>query len=274
MLLRLLPLLSVLVACQGPAATVVAPADAGQTADATPCAVLFGVPNDKTGLTAAQCRPSCNCEGKDFAPPMYTDADAAALLTWQLVNPTQEVTEDPYAHPEAHVPDHGKVCAFMPGPAGQHTYTLQTFANADAALAAGGQMTHNDACGVCSPLVDLAVYMRHPDLTDPVRQCGMMADKAGAIACLQALGFDLPCAQVWYFNTVNTKAHCLAVCLANLTAPYNNADGSLNACLQCDEQASGDVFKAVAGRSRRNTGLPSSMCRPCSEVVPLVHAYH
>ncbi len=54
MLLRLLPLLSVLVACQEPAATVAVPADAGQTADTTLCTVLFGVPNDKTGLTAAQ----------------------------------------------------------------------------------------------------------------------------------------------------------------------------------------------------------------------------
>ena len=58
-----------------------------------------------------------------------------------------------------------------------------------------------------------------------------------------------------------------------LNDPYNLPDGSLNACLQCDEEQSGPVFKAVAGRSRRNTGLASSMCRPCSEVRPLDHHY-
>ena len=64
-----------------------------------------------------------------------------------------------------------------------------------------------------------------------------------------------------------------AACMADLDAPYNNADGSLNDCLQCDEDESGAVFKAVAGRTRRNTGLASSICRPCSEVKPLIHDY-
>ena len=36
---------------------------------------------------------------------------------------------------------------------------------------------------------------------------------------------------------------------------------------------SGPVFKAVSGRTRRNSGLPNALCRPCSEVRPLVHAY-
>ena len=262
------------IGCQAPAPVSATP-DAA--ADVTACTVLFGAPNDKTGLTAAQCQPQCTCGGKDFTPPTYTDADADALLAWQLANPPTQVTDDPYAHPEAHVPAHDKVCAFVRG-AGK-AYTLQTFASADAAQAAGAVMTHNDACGVCSPLTDLAVYMRHPDLTDPVRQCGLVTGsgmktaKDEAIACLQALGFDLPCAQIWYFNTLNTRAHCLDVCLANFSAPYHNPDGTLNDCLLCDEQQSGDVFKAVAGRTRRNTGLPSSMCRPCAEVVPLLHVY-
>jgi hypothetical protein len=36
---------------------------------------------------------------------------------------------------------------------------------------------------------------------------------------------------------------------------------------------SGPVFKAVAGRTRRNTGIASALCRPCSEVRPLLHDY-
>jgi hypothetical protein len=45
------------------------------------------------------------------------------------------------------------------------------------------------------------------------------------------------------------------------------------ACLLCGETQSGPVFKAVAGRTRRNSGLPKALCRPCSEVRPLVRAY-
>jgi hypothetical protein len=66
---------------------------------------------------------------------------------------------------------------------------------------------------------------------------------------------------------------CLEVCLELLDAPYHLPDGSLNACLQCDQEMSGDVFEAVAGRTRRNTGLTSALCRPCAEVRPLVHVY-
>ena len=62
-------------------------------------------------------------------------------------------------------------------------------------------------------------------------------------------------------------------CVAALTKPYNEPDGALNACLQCDEDKSGPVFKAVAGRTRRNTGLANALCRPCSEVRPLLHRY-
>ena len=119
--------------------------------------------------------------------------------------------------------------------------------------------------------------MRNVDLGAPVRACGLApADPDGGnadLSCLLGLGFDLPCAQIWAFNTTNTKNACLAICIANLTAPYNAPDGALNPCLQCDEDQSGPVFKAVAGRTRRNSGLPNAICRPCSEVQPLVHAY-
>jgi len=77
-----------------------------------------------------------------------------------------------------------------------------------------------------------SVCMKENDLTAPVRSCGILNGTFQTnVACLQALGFDLPCAQ------------------------------------------SGPVFKAVAGRTRRNSGLPNALCRPCSEVRPLVHAY-
>jgi hypothetical protein len=117
--------------------------------------------------------------------------------------------------------------------------------------------------------------MRQEDLIAPVRACGMqhLGDLEGDVTCLMGLGFQRPCAKIWAYNTSHTSTACFDTCITLLNAPYNNPDGSLNACLACDEQQSGPVFKAVAGRTRRNSGLANAICRPCSEVQPLVHAY-
>ena len=120
------------------------------------------------------------------------------------------------------------------------------------------------------------MYASQPELTIPVRSCGLKYLAGPAedhVACLEALGFTEPCAWIWYYNTVHTRDTCASECMAGYDDPWNNPDGSLSACLQCDEDESGDVFKAVAGRTRRNTGLASSICRPCSEVRPIEHAY-
>lgn len=245
-------------------------------ANAAPCSVLFGTPNDKTGLTACQCQPRCACGGLGFEPPVYSESDIAALEARVLVTPFEVPAEDPYLHPEDHVPIEGAVCGVLAAPEVAGGYRLQTYASRAEALADGAVPSHEGACGLCSPLVDLAVYMRHPDLTEPVRACGLKGlseGEAAQMACLRDLGFDLPCARIWFWNTKATQKACGGVCLAALNQPYHQPDGSLNACLQCDEDTSGPVFKAVAGRNRRNTGLPSSMCRPCAEVQPFVHVY-
>lgn len=241
------------------------------------CSVQFGVPNEMTGLDDTQCRPRCNCGGKCFEPPEYTEQDMQELLAMVLVNPPGEVTEDPYAEPDLHQPVAGQVCGLFLDDSIAGGYRLQTFDSADAAVDAGAFITHWDGCGVCSPLTNLVVYMRQPDLTDPVRQCGLDhffdVEMDGHVQCLMDLGFDLPCAQVWYYNTKHTAAECQDLCMSAIDQPYHNADGTLNDCLLCDEEISGPVFKAVAGRNRRNTGLPSSMCRPCDEVQPVYHIY-
>ncbi len=242
------------------------------------CDVLFGAPNAHTGLDEARCQPRCACGGVEFAPPVYDAAFVAKLLTdWVLEQPYANVDADPYAAPAPVTEGPDAVCALVPGTAagtGARPYALVTYESETEARAAGGHVTHFGACGVCSPLVNLGVYIREPDLTGPVRACGLTSkDAASNIACLSALGFDEPCAQIWYWNTRNTRAACLAPCLAALNAPYHDENGQLNACLACDEKESGAVFKAVAGRTRRNSGLPNAMCRPCSEVRPLVHDY-
>jgi hypothetical protein len=261
------------VGCKGGASTG-SPADAGPDLDA-PCAVLFGNPNDKTGLDASQCQPVCTCGGQDFVAPAYDAGFIQSLITeWQIATPYAPLTADPYdaGAPAPSAP--GTVCAVLPQAPFDtipHRYTLVTYSSEAAAVAAGAKVTHFDACGVCSTLADLAVYMANDDLTAPVRNCGF--DPSTEVSCLQQLGFDLPCAQIWAYNIDNTRSACFDLCAPLLNAPYNTPDGGLNACLQCDEDQSGPVFKAVAGRTRRNTGIPNALCRPCSQVQPLVHAY-
>ncbi len=113
------------------------------------------------------------------------------------------------------------------------------------------------------------------------------------MACLMALGFSIECASIWKWNVENTRSKCLEVrdktcciyclrmCHKMLTLlssqvcllawihddPNNNPDGSLNDCLQCDEDKSGPNFKYFAGRTRRNSGIPSSIQRPPEEVT-------
>lgn len=251
----------------------------GQTsAPDKPCdsTVLFGRPNDKTGLTDAQCQPRCACNAEPFEAPLYTESDAAALLQWTLLEPFAELTTDPYASAAPAPGPEDEICAVLPNAPGSRDYRLRSYANADLALAAGAIVTHYGACGLCSTLADLAVYMRELDLATPVRDCGIKYLSGPAemhIQCLQDIGFTTPCAQIWYYNTLHTRAACELPCFSTLGKPYQLENGSLNECLQCDEDQSGPIFKAVAGRTRRNTGIASALCRPCSEVRPVLHVY-
>ncbi len=245
--------------------------------DAAPsCALtMFGTPNARTGLGADQCGPACACEDTRFEAPVYTADDLAALRAWALLAPPAPILVDPYTSPAPPIAD-GTFCAVLRDEPAAGRYRLATFASRAEAEAAGAAPTHAGPCGACSTLVDLAVYIETPDLTEPVRACGLMhsaSTPAEHVQCLRDLGFTEPCAQIWYFNTLHTRDRCLGPCLLALDAPYHLPDGTLNECLRCDEVESGPVFKAIAGRTRRNTGVPSAMCRPCSEVEQLVHRY-
>lgn len=251
------------------------PRDAGLDAHVDVCAALFGVPNENTGLDETQCRPVCGCDADAFMPRVWDAVSLAALRATTQTDAPAELGADPYAAPASPPPPTGTVCAVLFSAATADAYTVATYGSTDDAVAAGAIVTHAGACGVCSSLQDLAVYAGTPDLTAPVRQCGLdqLGDFAGLVGCLEGLGFTRPCAQIWAHNTEHTRAACGAVCLRLLRAPYHLADGGLNDCLACDETQSGDVFKAVAGRTRRNSGLANAMCRPCSEVIRLDHAY-
>ena len=44
-------------------------------------------------------------------------------------------------------------------------------------------------------------------------------------------------------------------------------------CIQCDEDKSGPNFKYFSGRTRRNSGIPSSIYRPPQTVYNMTHCY-
>jgi hypothetical protein len=243
--------------------------DAGAT-----CRTLYGSPVEQTGLTDEQCRPDCAECGAGASASTFDADDLAFLRDAELLDPPAELTDDPYDADPPPTAQPDAVCAVeFDGPA---TYRLQTYESAIQAEMAGATVTHHGACGLCSTLEDLAAYVDNPDLTAPVRECGLVGIREGeeaSIACLTELGFTLPCAQIWYYNTVNTRNECIELCLPALDAPYHDEDGNLNDCLQCDEDESGPIFKAVAGRTRRNSGLASAICRPCESVRPVAHDY-
>jgi hypothetical protein len=257
----------------GDAEPVDAVADTG--GPLTECSALFGAPNENTGLDDTACRPECACDDETWVQPVYTAVDVAALRAFNLVEAPAVLDADPYASPPPEPPDAAAVCAVIVEGSGD--YRVESFPSEAAALEEGASVTHAGTCGLCSSLADLAVYMETPDLTAPVRECGLQGIREGDARtreCLLELGFTAPCAEIWYYNTLHTRSVCARDCFALIGAPYHNEDGSLNACLQCDEDLSGPVFKAYAGRTRRNTGLATAMCRPCEEVLRVEHRYN
>lgn len=156
-------------------------------------------------------------------------------------------------------------------------YVIATFSDESAAEDYGYTVTHKGHCGTCSTLQDLATYLYYRDLTTPVRRCSALVWlKPWSSNCLEELGFTPPCAETWYYNAKNTAHECLWPCIDSWIRkePFNKSDGSLNDCLACDEERSGPVFKYVAGRTRRNSGIESAIDRPEDEIYSIVHDYY
>jgi hypothetical protein len=184
---------------------------------------------------------------------------------------------DPYITGQAGNPiasPAGAACGIKFEPDRVH-YRLATFADPAAVRSAGFAVTHYGACGLCSTLQDLAVYLEKPDLTAPVRECAIKWSASARLTCLESLGFSTACAQIWLYDAQNTRRQCLNTCIWSWIKgePPTGKDGRLNNCLQCDEDRSGPIFKAVAGRTRRNSGIRSSIPRPDEEIAPVVHDY-
>ncbi|CAF1130014.1 unnamed protein product, partial [Brachionus calyciflorus] len=160
------------------------------------------------------------------------------------------------------------VCAIKYSDFNKIKYEIKNFDNSSIAIKNDFIITHQGRCGACSTLNDLAIYLSI-NLTVPTRQCGMLAtfSESKGLKCLKDIGFSDHCAQIWLFNTKNTRKHCFMVCLVSwiLNEPFTNKDGSLNECLQCDENQSGPIFKYFSGRTRRNSGIRSEIDRPTDQ---------
>ncbi len=170
----------------------------------------------------------------------------------------------------------GTVCAIKYIDAAKSKYRILEYTSVVEAKIDGAHVTHTGRCGTCSTLQDLAVYLRERDLTTPVRLCGMIsAVQPWAMQCLKRIGFTDACAETWYYNVKHTAKMCWLTCILSWVngEPSNRPDGSLNSCLACDETQSGPVFKHVAGRTRRNSGVISSIGRTNNEISPIIHDY-
>ncbi|MCP4120954.1 MAG: hypothetical protein GY751_04310 [Bacteroidetes bacterium] len=242
--------------------------------------LFFGLPGDRTGLTSAECQQVCACKG--FIPKVYTADDLAALREWTLTNPMDELTSDPYD--EAFPPVQEGVCAVVVEDRAQKLYRLENFASKTAAEDAGAILTHYGPCGLCSSLQDLSVYLEYNDLGTPVRLCNfanLFAPYQDLDNCILSLGFTSPCSDIWTYSAIYTKEVCFEPCISDILSelllgeiiPYNNPDGSLSPCIMCDEELSGPIFRAYVGRNRRNSGIPSAICRTCDNVMPVDHDY-
>lgn len=158
------------------------------------------------------------------------------------------------------------------------SYHMVTYANKRAAVQAGGAVTHYGPCGVCSTTQDLAVYLRHTDLTTRATECGragLISSYEDGLKCFYKLGFTPSCAKVWMDNTKNTAQQCGRTCIMSdvLNKELNGPPPSCehNECLVCDEEKSGAVFQRFAGRTRRGSGILSAIARSCDDIVHITH---
>lgn len=218
------------------------------------------------------CNPYFDHGDLSFAAPNYPEEHIKWLETRILLNPTSELKEDPYSHPEKWVYDDTQLCGVVFQDTNKETYRLETLNSSEEIEQADAYLTHRGACSHCSSLQSLALYIKDTDLTGPTRRCGIVGMFFGqrvAMKCLMNIGFDRPCAKVSYYN-VNTRKKCLSKFLDNFFgAIYHNPDGSLRSCIQCDEEKSGPVFRAAA----ENSGIPAALCRPCTSIEPITHWY-
>ena len=191
-------------------------------------------------------------------------------------NPYKESTEESLTEIKRILADKDRVCAIRYNDESRTDYMIQSFKNRQE-MEDGYVVTHEGVCGACSTLQDLAVYLG-TDLTNGARKCALksIVTKRMAMRCFRKLGFTDQCSEIWYYNSINTREECFKICMVSWIKgePNNKPDGTLNDCLQCDEDMSGDIFKFYSGRSRRNSGIHSEIDRPDQQVADIDQCYY
>lgn len=172
------------------------------------------------------------------------------------------------------------VCAIKWADDKKVDYYLRTFPSKES-LPEGWIVTHDKGCGACSTLQDLSIYLGMADLTAPVRTCTKKFGLVPVRDCLeQSVKLTPLCSEAWAYDGSNTKLFCTLTCiedygLENIIIgrypPDNMPDGSLHPCIECDEDKSGAGFKYGAGRTRRNSGIVSSIKRDPGEISHIDH---
>jgi hypothetical protein len=202
--------------------------------------------------------------------------ESAALFRQKTHLNPPKAGPDPYLNTPSPATSQTSVCAIL-YKENKKSYETKSYLNKDAAKRDNAIITHFGPCGTCSSLQDLAVYLEKPDLTKPGKKCAMLSWlKSASILCFKKIGFSEPCAHTWFYNARNTAKKCFWTCMGSflINEASNLPDGSLNKCLQCDETESGPLFKQSAGRTRRNSGLISSIKRSDEEVADIEHDYY
>ncbi|CAK73651.1 unnamed protein product (macronuclear) [Paramecium tetraurelia] len=214
------------------------------------------------------------------------DVDEAvnAFKSKQIRDPILSYAKNPYEivdlayqqKVQDNLKDSKSVCAIKYDDDEKQIYQLKQFNSKEEAEENQFIVTHQGKCGACSTLQDLVVYLK-TDLTRLVRQCGLMygLSEYYLLQCIKDLGFSDTCAQVWLYNTLNTKKSCFWVCIGSFfTIEDFVKNGQLNQCLQCDEDISGPIFKYESGRTRRNSGIKSEIDRPSDQIYDITHCYY
>ena len=166
------------------------------------------------------------------------------------------------------------LCPYAP-----QEYLMISYPNEEAALSDGAVITHLGSCGACSTTQDLAVYLTTTDLTTASKECikRSLLNQDEGISCLENIGFTNACAKIWLYNGENTGQKCTLPCAAAEIQNYAHNGPSpecaLNGCLLCDEEQSGPIFQRFAGRTRRRSGVLTTIARPCEDMAMIDHDY-
>ena len=142
----------------------------------------------------------------------------------------------------------------------------------DAAHEAGVRAMHGGLCGECSNMNDIKVYHdTRNTMTGFATGCAfkfLMFGKKAARKCMAKSKLSEGCLDCWVDNIQCTVGKCMWICLKSrmMLQPRNLPDGSMNPCLQCDEDNCGPPFIECAGANRRRSGIRSDIDRPGDQV--------